>query len=101
MKATLDRLETLLQSVPPRLLALGEAGSRERRSRDAWSRKQILGHLAKGLTNQEIARCLGVNVRTVKHYLTQVFRRMRVRNRVEAVIKAQKMRLQLDGQTAP
>ena len=60
--------------------------------------KQMLGHLARGLTNQEIARSLGMNVRTIKHYLTQVFRKMRVRNRVEAIIEAQKMRLELDGQ---
>jgi len=63
--------------------------------------KQILGYLAKGLTNQEIARSLGMNVRTIKHYLTQVFRKMRVRNRVEAILAAQKMRLELDGQTPP
>ena len=63
--------------------------------------KQILGYLAKGLTNQEIARSLGVNVRTIKHYLTQVFRKMRVRNRVEAILEAQRMRLELDGQAPP
>jgi two-component system, NarL family, nitrate/nitrite response regulator NarL len=57
----------------------------------------ILGCLAKGLTNREIARSLSVNVRTIKHYLTQVFRKMRVRNRVEAILEAQKMKLQLDG----
>ncbi len=61
--------------------------------------KRILGYLAKGLTNREIARSLGMNVRTVKHYLTQVFRKMRVRNRVEATVEAQRMRLELDGQT--
>ncbi len=63
--------------------------------------KRILGYLAKGLTNQEIARSLGMNVRTVKHYLTQVFRKMRVRNRVEATVEAQRMRLELDGQVPP
>jgi DNA-binding NarL/FixJ family response regulator len=61
--------------------------------------KQILCCLAKGLTNQEIALRLGMNVRTVKHCLTQVFRKMRVRNRVEAILEAQKMRLDLDGKT--
>ncbi len=45
MKDTIARLESLVQTVPGRLLALGEAGSRERRSPDAWSRKEILGHL--------------------------------------------------------
>jgi DNA-binding NarL/FixJ family response regulator len=59
--------------------------------------KRILGYLAKGLTNQEIARSLGMNVRTVKHYLTHVFRKMRVRNRVEATVEAQRMRVELDG----
>lgn len=63
--------------------------------------KRILGYLARGLTNQEIARSLGMNVRTVKHYLTQVFRKMRVRNRVEATVEAQRMRLELDGQALP
>jgi DNA-binding NarL/FixJ family response regulator len=62
---------------------------------------QVLGYLAKGLTNQEIARSLGVNVRTIKHYLTQVFRKMRVRNRVEAILEAQKLGLELDGQPPP
>jgi two-component system, NarL family, nitrate/nitrite response regulator NarL len=59
--------------------------------------RRILGYLAKGLTNQEIARSLGMNVRTVKHYLTLVFRKMRVRNRVEATVEAQRMRLESDG----
>lgn len=60
--------------------------------------KRILGYLAKGLTNDEIACNLGMNVRTVKHYLTQVFRKMRVRNRVEATAEAQRMRLDRDFQ---
>jgi DNA-binding NarL/FixJ family response regulator len=63
--------------------------------------KQILGYLAQGLTNREIARNLGMNVRTVKYYLTQVFRKMRVRNRLEAILEAQKMRIALDGKTSP
>lgn len=58
--------------------------------------RQILGHLAKGMTNQEIAHDLGVNIRTVKHYLTQVFRRMSVRNRVEAILEAQRIGLDFD-----
>ena len=61
--------------------------------------RRILGYIARGLTNQEIARSLGMNVRTVKHYLTQVFRKMGVRNRVEATVEAQRMRLELDGRT--
>jgi hypothetical protein len=51
MKDTIDRLEALVQSVPGRLLALGEAGSRMRRSPGAWSRRQILGHLVDSASN--------------------------------------------------
>ena len=40
------------------------------------------------LSYQEIAQRLGLNTRTIKHYLTGVFRKMRVRNRVEAVVRA-------------
>ncbi len=53
--------------------------------------KQVFGHLAEGLTNEEIAERLGLNTRTIKHYLTGVFRKMRVRNRVEAVVRAKAM----------
>lgn len=53
--------------------------------------KQVLGHLIEGLTNEEIALRLGLNTRTIKHYLTGVFRKMRVRNRVEAVLRAKAM----------
>jgi DinB family protein len=45
MNDTIARLTQLVESVPPRLLAFGEEGSRVRRAADAWSRKQILGHL--------------------------------------------------------
>ena len=53
--------------------------------------RQVLDHLAEGLTNEEIADRLGLNTRTIKHYLTGVFRKMRVRNRVEAVVRAKAM----------
>jgi DNA-binding NarL/FixJ family response regulator len=86
----------LIQSRGKSLAAQGN-GSFDLTVRD----KQLLGYLARGLTNQEIARSLGMNVRTVKHYLTQVFRKMRVRNRVEAILEAQRMRLELDGQAPP
>jgi DNA-binding NarL/FixJ family response regulator len=55
--------------------------------------KLVLSHLAQGLTNDEIAQLLGVNTRTIKHYLTKVFRKMQVRNRVEAVLCAKAMRI--------
>src|SRR5262245_9798311 len=51
--------------------------------------KQILGHLAKGLTTREIGRSLGICVSTVTHCKSELFRKLRVRNRIEAILKAQ------------
>jgi DinB family protein len=51
MKETVARLQQVVESVPARLLALGEEGSRVRRKPDAWSRKQILGHLIDSASN--------------------------------------------------
>jgi two-component system, NarL family, nitrate/nitrite response regulator NarL len=61
--------------------------------------KSVLGHLAKGLSNQQIAAELGVNVRTIKYYLTGIFRKMHVHTRVEAILEARRLRLDLDART--
>jgi len=47
---------------------------------------EILGNVAKGLTNKEIARTLSLSEKTVKHYMTNVMQKLQVRNRVEAVL---------------
>jgi two-component system, NarL family, nitrate/nitrite response regulator NarL len=57
--------------------------------RDKW----VLRHLTKGLSNEQLALELGVTVRTVKYYLSQIFRKLRVRSRSEAIVKAQKIGL--------
>ena len=54
---------------------------------------QILFHLSKGLTNSEIAEITGINIRTTKIHITRIFRKVRARNRVEAVIAAGRMNL--------
>lgn len=46
----------------------------------------ILEQVTLGLTNKEIARNLGVSEKTVKHYMTSIMNKLRVRNRVEAVL---------------
>src|SRR5262245_13791935 len=52
--------------------------------------QQILTHVSKGLTNKEIADQLGLTVGTIKHHVTQLFKKMNVRNRLEAIQVAQK-----------
>lgn len=47
---------------------------------------QILRLAAHGMSNKEIAQSLDLNVRTVKNYLTDLFSKLRVGSRTEAVI---------------
>jgi two-component system, NarL family, nitrate/nitrite response regulator NarL len=55
-----------------------------------YRERQLLDHITKGYTNQEIAEKLGLTVATTKVYLTQLFKKMRVRSRLQAVIAARK-----------
>jgi two-component system, NarL family, nitrate/nitrite response regulator NarL len=52
---------------------------------------QILACVARGLTNKEVARELQISEKTVKHYMTVIMEKLQVRNRVEAVLKANVM----------
>lgn len=54
----------------------------------SFREQQLLEHIIKGYTNQEIANKLGLTVGTTKVYLTQLFKKMRVRSRLQAVIAA-------------
>ena len=47
--------------------------------------QQVLQHLSLGLSNKEIAELLGLRLGTVKQYVAHLFKKMRVRNRIEAV----------------
>jgi DNA-binding NarL/FixJ family response regulator len=59
--------------------------------------KEVLTQLVNGLTNREIASNLGVSVGTMKFYIKTIFRKLNVRNRVEALVKAEQMGLPPGG----
>jgi two-component system nitrate/nitrite response regulator NarL len=50
--------------------------------------EQILLQVAQGLNNKEIACALALSERMVKRYMTNIMRKLKVRNRVEAALKA-------------
>jgi DNA-binding NarL/FixJ family response regulator len=54
-----------------------------------YREKQVLDRLSKGMTNDEIAKNLGLNIKTIKSNITQVFRKLKVNNRVQALKIAQ------------
>lgn len=51
---------------------------------------QILSLVAKGFSNKEIAARLHLSDKTIKHYMTNVFHKLHVRNRLEAALLVQK-----------
>lgn len=53
--------------------------------------RDVMGELAGGLSNKEIARRLGLAEGTVKVHLAAIFRVLSARNRTEAVLKASKL----------
>jgi two-component system, NarL family, nitrate/nitrite response regulator NarL len=52
---------------------------------------QILAGVARALTNREVARELKISEKTVKRYMSVIMKKLDVRNRLEAVLKAKAM----------
>jgi DNA-binding NarL/FixJ family response regulator len=50
--------------------------------------RQVLGHLARGRSNADIARAMFVSEATVKTHINRLFAKLEVRDRVQAVIFA-------------
>lgn len=55
--------------------------------------KEILSFLNKGLLNKEIANVQSISLDTVKKHNKNIFRKMNVRNRTEAIILYQQYQL--------
>jgi ATP/maltotriose-dependent transcriptional regulator MalT len=53
----------------------------------------VLGLVAVGATNREIAEQLHLSPYTVKEYASTLYRKLEVRNRLEAVKRAEKLGL--------
>jgi DNA-binding NarL/FixJ family response regulator len=59
-------------------------------SHDLTSREaEIFALVAQGMSNKEIARAFKSTERTVKHHMTNIMQKLKVRNRVEAALKYQ------------
>lgn len=58
---------------------------------------EILDCVARGLTNKEVAIELDLTEKTVKHYMTNIMLKLRVRNRVEATLVRGSTRTQMNG----
>lgn len=52
---------------------------------------QIIEYLLQGKSNKEIARALGLREKTIKHYMTNLMTKLKVRSRLEVVLAVQTM----------
>ena len=60
---------------------------RESRSERLTSREMdVLECIAKGFSNQDIAQALCVSEKTVKNHLTNIFRKLNVNDRTQALV---------------
>jgi DNA-binding NarL/FixJ family response regulator len=50
--------------------------------------REVLAHVAGGLSNKEVAARLHLSEKTVKHYMTIIMEKLGVRNRTEAALLA-------------
>ena len=55
--------------------------------------REILKLVNVGLTNQQIGEKLGITVSTTKWYMTQIFGKLNVRNRTQAMARARQLKL--------
>ena len=87
---------TVTRRLPERFAA-GEAGGEEPTSPSVESltgrEREILTLLASGLSNAELGARLYLSEPTIKTHLSSIFRKLRVRDRVQAVIAAYDARL--------
>ncbi len=83
------------RSVVPPELALRALTSRVRAEASplatlSGQERRTLRLVAEGLSNREVGERLDVHEKTVKYHLTNILRKLRVRNRVEAVLIAKR-----------
>jgi DNA-binding NarL/FixJ family response regulator len=55
--------------------------------------REVLAHLARGLSNTEVAIVLNLSHHTVKQHISAVYKKLSVRNRAEAASHAQRLGL--------
>jgi DNA-binding NarL/FixJ family response regulator len=85
------RGESMIQpSIASKVLARFAKISREIRESSGFSSREIevLGLMAKGLSNKDIAESLFLSESTVKTHIQNIFHRLKVNDRTEAVMEA-------------
>ena len=77
-----DMLERILEAAPK------SPGQRRPRAPLTEREGHVLGHVAAGLSNKQIAKRLGLSEKTVRNHLSRAFNKLGATNRTEAVMTA-------------
>jgi DNA-binding NarL/FixJ family response regulator len=82
--------------IAARVLALTTGRRPVARDGDLTDRERdVLGMIAEGASNAQIARSLGLSLKTVQNYVSRVLDKLQVTDRTQAALRAR------DGRTAP
>lgn len=81
--AAIDSLADILRSTPPPHRQA--QNTRERLSNLSRRETEIMGHIALGRSNPDIARILFLSEKTVKNHVNRIYSKMKVRSRAAAV----------------
>jgi DNA-binding CsgD family transcriptional regulator len=81
--------------------ALSTADERRQHGGLTHRQRQILAHVARGGTDKEIARCLGLSPRTIEMHVSRLMATLQCRSRTEAVARAFEMRLLNERESQP
>ncbi|HSG25876.1 MAG TPA: protein kinase, partial [Anaerolineales bacterium] len=60
--------------------------------------QEVLSYIIKGKSNLEIAELLTIEFSTVKWYIRQIYKKLNVRSRVQAIVRAREINLIVDDQ---
>lgn len=108
--ATLDSVARDEMSCPPRIAAtlfrrIGTLAARtpeppvhERLSRREY---EVVDHIVRGLSNKEIAAELGISLPTVKHHVHNIFGKLDVHRRIDAIARLGRSPQPFDGALDP
>ena len=106
MKATAKNPEERYPDVLALAVAFREAIGRGSAQHDAniieqltLREQEVLALFAKNMTNREIATELVVTIGTVKWHITQLYKKLGVRSRVQAIVRARELDLLVSGDT--
>ena len=59
---------------------------------------EILALIAQGISNHEIAQQLNISLKTVRNHVSNIYNKMQVTDRVQAVLRAREAGLGLEGE---